>query len=59
MGTVVLKGTISFLLFVRYVYVDVDRKLSFFVFFFVPSIYRAMYPFHIYPNTLSYQVEAG
>ena len=34
MGTLVLTGKISFLLLVRCVYVDVDRKLSFFFLFF-------------------------
>ena len=52
-----LTGNISFLLFVRCVYGDADKNLA--RLFYLRCVYRSLYVFHIYPNTLSYQVAAG
>ena len=47
-----------FSFFARCVYVDGDREVKF-VFFLYALFFCAMYAFHIYPTTLSYQVAVG
>ena len=55
-GTVVLTGKTSFLFYARCIFGDFDKEMKLFFLFVRCVIYRTMYAFHIYPNTLSYQV---